>query len=936
MGQPPSQPHTKYKQLQLALAALIAFAYAAALNARTFIIKLGPFRRSNTGGSQRPPRGSPTRVEATGPAQEAISNTTSRSKNQARNHKPAGSMVRAAPRSRRALKARGDQTENNQVTQLLTLLRKQNYLLTTLLLLSSIQFLLPIVAAQEQIIVFDEIGQMAASTAYIHVAIPLNISTYQHQVTIFENFLQSLTTKTTDDPHTVSFTKAIRDLATFAFKRLDKLAEKLRFIDIVLTEDTFEADLNPRQKRFFEEAFCPSCGVASGYRYANASILADDFDPFCDLKTNQTATIESIEQKLAILHTTQYAYLLPLYPLFRKSKRVKRQLIRGFMQGTVQRLEPLRRRELLLCHLRKNHQTTTPLPYPDYPEFHAIFQNDTHPTTTTTTTPQPSHQVFSNHTTLPPPDPFRLSYKRSIPDSTDENFDIDFDSNDNDVDTTNNNREPRQIIAGIAAVGGVLGTIFGLFNQLEMHNIEKHVSKLESSQNMLIQVAHTNTQNINALKAEINHLDIIIETLIKYNPALVYAKLMSQVDDVADHLDALLDTVQQLQHQKLSIKLLSLHQLHILFKSLQKSAAENDWTLLIRTPQDIFQLDVSYIRKNADVIIMVHVPCLTDNFLLTIYRYANLPLPVNTLLITPQTNDTLTHLQPIHTISDLVSQFSHPMSRNPAQEALHLIPETDLIAIGRNDGSSHRYKLLSHADLAACIQRNHVFLCEGHQVLRTDLEGSCLGSIYLQSERGVRENCEIQRKLLRETVFQISATDHLVVSPNPHTAQVTCKNGSHHPVRIRTTSRIHINPGCTLKLFNHTLRSDQSIRIKPEPLLFPWDFNPLILPSELMNQAQHLDDQVNRLKSTIITMQNVTVQDHEIPDAITETLTDSVSTFSVLFWSTFSIAILSLGLLTCWYCGSRRRQQSRTKLRSDELPMTISQIAEMNLPGPDE
>jgi len=368
MGRPPSKPNTKYKQLKLALAALITFTYAAALNLGAIIvIKLGTLCRSHQRSGQGPTRGAATGVEAPRTQTKTVNATSSSNKNQTGNHKPASAMVRATPRPHRARKAHGSQTENNQVKQLLTLLKKQNYLLTSLLFLSSIQLLLPIVNAQEQIIVFDEIGQMAASTAYIHVAIPLNISTYQHQVTLFENFLQSLTTKTTDDPHTVSFTKAIRDLATFAFKRLDKLAEKLRFIDIVLPEDTFEAELNPRQKRFFEDAFCPSCGIAAGYRYANASILADDFDPFCDLKTNQTATIESIEEKLAILHTTEYAYLLPLYPLFYRPARSKRQILRGLMQGQVQTLEPIRRKELLLCHLRKNHQTTTPLPYPDYP-----------------------------------------------------------------------------------------------------------------------------------------------------------------------------------------------------------------------------------------------------------------------------------------------------------------------------------------------------------------------------------------------------------------------------------------------------------------------------------------------------------------------------------------------------------------------------------------
>ena len=453
---------------------------------------------------------------------------------------------------------------------------------------------------------------------------------------------------------------------------------------------------------------------------------------------------------------------------------------------------------------------------------------------------------------------------------------------------------------------------------------------------MLIQVAHKNSQNLKQLNAEMTHLGSIIDTLIKFNPALVYAKLMAQVDDIADHLDALLDTVQQLQHQKLSIKLLDLHQLHILYASIKATALENQWTLLIQNPQDIFQLDVSYIRKDLDVIIMVHVPCLTDANLLTIYRYANLPLPISALMSGPSANTTLSHLNHIHTINDLISQFSNPMSAVPtSQEALYLLPETDLIAIGRNEGTAHRYKLLTHADLAGCIQRNHIFLCEGHQVLRTDLEGSCLGSLYLQSQVGVRENCKLERKLLRETVFQVSATDHLVVSPFSHTAQILCKSGIHRPIRIQTTARIHIDPGCSLTLFNHTLRSDQSTQIKPQPLLFSWSFNPLSLPSELLSEAKHLDDQVNLLKTSISTLDNVTVQDSEIPQIITDTLS-TTSTFSILFWTVLGTAVLALTLLVCWYCGSRRRQTTKSRtLRSNELPMTISQIAGLNLPDAD-
>ena len=895
--------------------ALVTKLHSHLCGALAALVRVATFQRPITGGRQGHPRGSPTGLEATGPSAKALRRSKGHQPGGPRNRQPTAAVVRtAAPIVPPPAHARNHRSkERDQVKQLLNAIQLQNKLLTLLFLLFTFHCLTPFAAAQpfpsapEHIIAFDEIGQMAASMAYIHVAIPLNISTYQHQCTLFDSYLKNFASKTTPDPNHVSFTKAIRDLATFAYKRLDKLIDKLRFIDVVLPSDDFSQPLNGRQKRFLDlwlHTILRLDGTLA--EYEKYSIDGDAFDANCDLK-NSTHNLTS------------------LYPFDFRPTRTGKQLLPKW-HSLLKEKEKLRRQELLLCHLRKQQTTTTtPAPYPDYPDFHEVFSNDTYPSTTSTTTPAPSfHAAFPTLYREPPPSPYLDRHTRD----TSQTYQLTPD----DANSDDNYRDERQILAAIGAIGGVLGTVFGLFNQVEMHNIENHVSKLEASQNMLIQVAHKNTQNLKNLNDEMTHLGHIIDTLIRFNPALVHAKLMSQVEDVADHLDALLDTVQQLQHQRLSIKLLDLHQLHILFASIKATALQNQWTLLIKNPQDIFQLDVSYIRKDSDVVIMVHVPCLTDNHLLTIYRYANLPLPINALLTSPTANSTLQHLQHIHTINDLVSQFSNPL---PAQEALYLLPETDLIAIGRNDGSSHRYKLLTHADLAGCVQRNHVFLCEGHQVLRTDLEGSCLGSLYLQSQEGVRENCKLERKQLRETVFQVSATDHLVVSPYPHTSQITCNNGTHYPIRIQTTSRIRVNPGCSLTLFNHTLRSDQSVRIKPEPLLFSWAFNPLSLPSELLSEAKHLDDQVNLLKSSIADINNVTVTDSEIPQLIEDTLS-TTSTFSILFWTVMGIAVLALTLLVCWYCGSRRRQTSRSRtLRPDELPMTISQIAGLNLPDAD-
>ena len=59
-------------------------------------------------------------------------------------------------------------------------------------------------------IIFDEVGKMAASMTYIHVAIPLNISTFGDQISLFQYYLDHhFLPMTTNDNNAILFTKTI-------------------------------------------------------------------------------------------------------------------------------------------------------------------------------------------------------------------------------------------------------------------------------------------------------------------------------------------------------------------------------------------------------------------------------------------------------------------------------------------------------------------------------------------------------------------------------------------------------------------------------------------------------------------------------------------------------------------------------------------------------
>ena len=439
----------------------------------------------------------------------------------------------------------------------------------------------------------------------------------------------------------------------------------------------------------------------------------------------------------------------------------------------------------------------------------------------------------------------------------------------------------KRFLPAVALASGVLGTFFGLFNANEINNLRSDLNDMRSNQNLLVQMANTQTHHIRELESNLWHLTEIFSLFIKNNPALLYAKFNDQLMILNDHLNNLKDTIQMLQLQKLSTSLLTSYQLTSLYSEIENVAKSNDLSPLTTKPQDLFQLDTSYIRIKNEVLIIVHVPCSNPANLLTIYKYVPFPIPV-----LPRQNSSDTN---IHTIQD-VFDINAPKLKYPT-EGIHFIPETDLIAIGKTQNGKHRYILITSSDLQACTKRSQAYICERHQVTRSDLLGSCIGSLYLQSPTGVFENCKIDRVKLRETVYQISNTQHIIFTPTPINSQITCINGTYFPIKIKNTKQIYIPEGCSTELINHTITSDFSIRTDSRSIHFEWDFDPLSFPNsaQLLIDSKSIDNKLKLINKHLLAVQLDDIDTHEF-DQLMINHYSSGSWISILFLVLLSIA----------------------------------------------
>jgi hypothetical protein len=90
--------------------------------------------------------------------------------------------------------------------------------------------------------------------------------------------------------------------------------------------------------------------------------------------------------------------------------------------------------------------------------------------------------------------------------------------------------------------------------------------------------------------------------------------------------------------------------------------------------------------------------------------------------------------------------------------------------------------------MSACTKRSQAYMCERHQVTKSDHLGSCL---YLQSPLGVASNCKINRIPLKETIYKISNTNHIVFTPYPITTQISCLMA--HTFNVKSKHNNEIN-----------------------------------------------------------------------------------------------------------------------------------------------
>ena len=670
---------------------------------------------------------------------------------------------------------------------------------------------------QLQHVVFEEIGEMAPQLMYVHVLLPLNITSLYQQAEVYKAYLTKLSSTKTSDYKRIPFTKAARDTGLYGIRKINRIMQKLKNLDLNLPH------LEAKQKR-------------EAYR------AQPEWDP-----KEKWLYIAKSDIKLYNHRIQQILY--PPKPDFPES----------FWEA-----------------YEAPQQTSTFRPFNSKLDKSEEDYLQKHYNRITT--------IYEN-----------LIKEQKLANATLPDFYI-------------HNRDKR-FIQTLTLFNDIVGTFMGAFNAYEIRQLKLKFQELESGHNMLVRVTETHAGQINDIHSTMKRIIEIVHYMAEYNPGILMMQIDEQLEKFEDRVTLITNAIQQLHHRRLAVDVLSPEQMEIMHNSVETIALQEGFHNQVEHISDYFQIEVTYLRTGEDIVIIVHVPCIKSKALLKIYRY--LPFPI-TLPFTPRSHD-MTIRQSLDIQSFNLPQQSmdaifdqNNLDHQQYPEALFITDKSDLIAIG----ADKTFQILTQMDLTNCVQRNHVYLCDKNNVVKTDLTESCLGSLYLRQENGVRKHCKFERRPVQEIVYQLTDTEHLVYSPMLQTSSIVCRNNTQETVYLDQSTRITVPQGCSLALNKHTIHSERQTNINPHPLHGAWTWDPLSLPSTLLSDPEHLDHLLyqlrtdfNKIDEKFIAYKNQTSSPTFFEDMLVHS-TFSTNPTSIIIWSALclsSIANFSVFLAAVYY-----------------------------------
>jgi len=358
---------------------------------------------------------------------------------------------------------------------------------------------------------------------------------------------------------------------------------------------------------------------------------------------------------------------------------------------------------------------------------------------------------------------------------------------------------------------GITATAFGIANNLQIAKLNSIMAKEVARTDMLVDISQLHENHLHSLDIQMNNSASILTDFVKFNPAVASQALTGMLMHVNEVQTKIEDCLDQAQLHRLSHKIFTNDVLESIKANIDATAKRNGFLSFVTQTTDLFQIPLSYVYQpgNKTVSLILHVPLVKHENLLQMHQY--LPFP-------------LSHdLSPNHSVTPAVGQ-------------------NDILAYSGYE----TYKIVSQSDLAACHKMGETYFCKGRNDLRTDIQETCLGALFLQQPKGIQRYCKFEIQTSTEQVFRLAYNKWSIATQQQYTTHTVCGK-IRRPIVIGPGAIVTLNPGCKVRLQSHILTADVLEEVEIEPTYFTWNWNasqifPDLAPTQFSQAMQSLKD----------------------------------------------------------------------------------------------
>ncbi len=369
------------------------------------------------------------------------------------------------------------------------------------------------------------------------------------------------------------------------------------------------------------------------------------------------------------------------------------------------------------------------------------------------------------------------------------------------------------IVAGGMLLVGLLGTFLGLYSRSQLGSISM-VKDLD----LLLHIEEEHQDMLGNLNKRINAAFNILSEQNRADVNNRYNIWQGIVNQLQHRLDQFIQFVTELQRHRLSMTWFNAYHMAILHEEVVTKSALHGLFPLPQHLSDYFQLEVSYIKSNSEIIAILHVPVSATKSTWSIFKYIPFPIPAdNGTIITIHAPD-------------------------------------DIIAVGPD----HHHKILSQSQFDACIRKNHHYICETPLISNKNFSTSCVGSLMDHFQPGIEQHCSLKHRPSQEMVFQTSANQFAIFSPITYTGRGKCNNGSVISALISESSTITIPNGCSFELKQHMIQTPINIITSLAPWVQETKWDTLAVPRRLLENDNNRRIKINQILQNDSSIETIT------------------------------------------------------------------------------